>query len=208
MFDVFYTGVKPNLFAHERPARDIDHARELSRTRYFWWVNYLTDYAGFDFLWEPSPWESHQQHAWPSQWQKDSGTYLVPKHTDSDEIHYRSDSTLTRLACRDNWIVPDGAITESFDFSWHPDTTEGAYRYQFGTQHQRTGGPQYCTPGAVEIKYVDHIRVCIDRATAIYEIDHLDGNHGKIPNTLRTIRYFDNYLDTLKRLCQIGRAHV
>jgi hypothetical protein len=50
MFDVFYSGVKPNLFAHEREARDIAHAGELSSTRYFWWCNYLTDYTGFDFL--------------------------------------------------------------------------------------------------------------------------------------------------------------
>jgi hypothetical protein len=49
MFDVFYSGTKPNLFAHEREALDIDHAKTLSCTRYFWWVNYLTDYTGFDF---------------------------------------------------------------------------------------------------------------------------------------------------------------
>jgi len=79
MFDIFYSGSKPNLFAHEQAARDIDHARELSRTRYFWWVNYLTDYTGFDFLWEPVPWESHQRHVWPSQHQDNGGTELVPK---------------------------------------------------------------------------------------------------------------------------------
>ncbi len=49
MFDIFYSGTKPNLFAHEQPARDIEHARELRGNRYFWWVNYLTDYTGFDF---------------------------------------------------------------------------------------------------------------------------------------------------------------
>lgn len=79
MFDIFYSGTKPNLFAHEREARDIDHARELSGTRYFWWVNYLTDYTGHDFLWEPAPWEADQLHVWPSQWQQNGGTYLVPK---------------------------------------------------------------------------------------------------------------------------------
>ena len=78
MFDVFYSGSKPNLFAHECEARDINHARELSRTRYFWWVNYLTDYTGFDFLWEPVPWEANQTHVWPSQHQEHGGTCLVP----------------------------------------------------------------------------------------------------------------------------------
>ena len=89
MFDIFYSGPKPNLFAHEQRARDLDQARELSRTRYFWWVNYLTDYTGFDFLWEPVPWESHQRHVWPSQHQQNGGTELVPKagYTDTNYTH-------------------------------------------------------------------------------------------------------------------------
>jgi hypothetical protein len=79
MFDIFYSGPKPNLFAHEQAADSIEHARELSRTRYFWWVNYLTDYSGHDFLWEPVPWEADQTHVWPSQHQQNGGTRLVPK---------------------------------------------------------------------------------------------------------------------------------
>jgi len=79
MFDVFYSGVKPNLFPHEQQAHSIDHAQKLSRTRYFWWTNYLTDYTAHDFLWEPTPWEADQTHAWPSQHQVNGGTMLVPK---------------------------------------------------------------------------------------------------------------------------------
>jgi len=79
MFDVFYSGTKPNLFAHEQAAESVEHARQLSRTRYFWWTNYLTDYSTHDFLWEPVPWEADQTHAWPSQHQDNGGTYLVPK---------------------------------------------------------------------------------------------------------------------------------
>jgi hypothetical protein len=79
MFDIFYSGPKPNLFAHEQAADTIDHARQLSGTRYFWWVNYLTDYTNFDFLWEPVPWEAEQIHCWPSQHQQNGGTQLVPK---------------------------------------------------------------------------------------------------------------------------------
>ena len=261
MFDVFYSGVRPNLFPHEQAARDIEHAREMSQTRYFWWVNYLTDYKGFDFLWEPVPWQAHYCQAWPSQWQKDAGTYLVPVQT-SGEINYRTDFVLTRKENRQNWTnlhegfdyswhpdpaepdmiyqfgtqhqrtggpryavpgaelikyvesprvvktlvdpcwaVPDGADADTFDFTWHPDATDPPYIYQFGTQHQRTGGPQYLVPGATEIKYVDQIRIRTNRvATAIYEIDHLDGHAGQIPDTTRTVRYFDNYLDTLRRL--------
>lgn len=67
------------MFAHEQPAESVEHACELSRTRYFWWTNYLTDYTDHDFLWEPVPWEADQIHAWPSQHQLNGGTFLVPK---------------------------------------------------------------------------------------------------------------------------------
>ena len=78
MFDVFYIGTKPNLFAHEQQVKSIEQAQQRTRTRFFWLVSYLVDYNGFDFLYEPPPWQAHQRHAWPSQWQADSGTYLVP----------------------------------------------------------------------------------------------------------------------------------
>lgn len=79
MFDIFYTGTQPNLFPHERQVDSIEQAQEQSRTRYFWWINYLSDYSGFDFLWEPVPWESDQMHVWPSQHQANGGTALVPR---------------------------------------------------------------------------------------------------------------------------------
>ena len=121
------------MFAHEQAVDTIEQAQQQSRTRFFWFVNYLCDYTRFDFLWEPAPWEANQRHAWPSQWQKDSGTYLVPAQGYTD-TNYRVGPVIPRLP------------------------------------------------------------------TAIYEIDHMDGNAGGIPNTVKTARYFDNYLDTLKRL--------
>ncbi len=252
---------------HEREAQDIDTARTLSRTRYFWWVNYLTDYTGFDFLFEPVELEINERIAWPSQWQKDSGTYLVPKQAHT-KIVWKKNFMLKRLPdpnrwvipdnfdrdsfdwswhpypedpayihqfgtqwqktggpCyvvpnatvvkyveeprvrkinRDNfWIVPSGADVDSFDWSWHPDSTEAPYIYQFGTQHQRTGGPQYHVTGATEVKFMTQLKIKTEQgAHAIYEIDHLDGNAGKIKNSVKTIRYFDNYLDTLTRLAK------
>lgn len=68
------------MFAHEQAVNSIEQAKELSRTRYFWWINYLTDYTGFDFLWEPTPWQADQTHIWPSQHQDNGQTMLVPKH--------------------------------------------------------------------------------------------------------------------------------
>jgi hypothetical protein len=202
MFDIFYSGPKPNLFAHERAAQDIAHARTLSGTRSFWWVNYLTDYAGFDFLFEPVPWQAEYTHAWPSQWQRDSGTYLVPVKG-NNSMYYNTDYILTRLPTKDNWVVPATFDADTFDFSWHPDYSEPDYLYQFGTQHQRTGGPQYVrnTDTHAGIKFVDQIRGSVKSDTIpVVEINHLDTNAGQIKNTVRTVRYFDNYLDTLTRI--------
>lgn len=215
------------------------------------------------------PWQANQRHAWASQWQPDSGTYLVPREGYID-TNYHTDRVIKRLSSRDGWRIPPNIDADSFDFSWHPlpsdhyqhhfptqwqpaggpvynpdvdeiklETAQYAvarptkklwtvpagvepvdqswhpnpfdppYIYQFGTQHQRTGGPRYTVPGATDIKYVDQIRATTNRvATAIYEIDHLCGNAGKIANTTRTVRYFDNYRDTLIRIARsIGTEH-
>jgi hypothetical protein len=207
MFDVFYSGTKPNLFAHEREAESIEHAQQLSRTRFFWWISYLADYSDWDWLWEPPPWQAHQRHAWPSQWQKDSGTYLVPQASYTDTNYHVAPSILRVRGEDVNWHIP--SHIENFDTTWHPDLTDPPYIYQFGTQHQRTGGPQYRVPGATDLKFVDQIRVNTTRvATAIYEIDHMDGAAGAIPNTTRRVRYFDNYRDTLIRIAKsIGPEH-
>ena len=398
MFDVFYSGIKPDLFAHEREADNIEHARSLCRTRYFWWVNYLSDYTGWDFLWEPVPWEQQFTHAWPSQHHEYSGTYLVPANVDhieykfhteivpnrdsqqhyhvvvpgaefdfswqphpfdppyiyvfgnqwwpankmptveyhtpgaterkymnlaarlperhtncwhtvidcvwdyswvpdpgdppyiyvfgnqwhraevmptveyhvpgaterkylpwpraellpdttcwsipsdidpttvdytwvpdpgsppyiyqfgtqhqrtggpryvmpgATEVKYAGFFRTVKLSNDKLWEIPDNTDVESFDWTWHPDDTDPPYIYQFGTQHQRTGGPRYVMPGAIEVKYVDQIKIVTNSvALAVYEIDHLDGNAGQIPNTYKISRYFDNYLDTLRRIAK------
>jgi hypothetical protein len=271
MFDVFYSGTKPNQFAHEREAESIEHAQSMCGTRYFWWISYLCDYSSWDWLWEPVPWQATQRHAWPSQWQKDSGTYLVPRsgytdtnyhatpvivrvhsdvvnwtvpegieafdttwHPDPTEpamtyqfgtqhqrtggprycnggtlIKYVDQPRAVKVSQDSHWTIPDGADTDSFDWTWHPDATDPPYTYQFGTQHQRTGGPRYHVPGAEDTKFVGQLVIRTNRvATAIYEIDHMDGAAGAIPNTTRRVRYFDNYRDTLIRLARsIGPEH-
>ena len=200
MFDVFYSGTKPNLFVHEREARDIDTAKSLSRTRYFWWINYLTDYTDFDFLFEPVPWENGNRVAWPSQWQKDSGTYLIPKQG-YIETNYRKDRVLMRLPDRTLWNIPDSFDQDSFDWSWHPYPEDPAYIHQFGTQHQRTGGPQYHVPGATDLKFCDQVKGSVrSGVTPIIEINHMDGNAGLVPGVTSTVRYFDNYRDILTRI--------
>lgn len=79
MFDIFYIDKPMGLFVHERQANSIEHARELSRTRYLWVLDAHNDYSGFDWTWEPPPWQGHQAHVWPSQHQENGGTWLLPK---------------------------------------------------------------------------------------------------------------------------------
>jgi hypothetical protein len=101
------------------------------------------------------------------------------------------------------WVLPEGVREEHVDFTWVPDPGEPPYTYQFATQWQKTGGPQYHVPGATEIKYLEHVEIKIETATVpIIEIDHLDGNSGQVPNAIKKVRYFDNYRDTLIRLAK------
>jgi hypothetical protein len=95
MFDVFYLTTPTYRWPHERKADSIEHACELSRTRYLWVVDGLNDYSHFDWLWEPVPWESHQTHVWPSQHQENGGTYLIPK-TGISEIN-RNHTIIPRI---------------------------------------------------------------------------------------------------------------
>jgi hypothetical protein len=155
MFDIFYSGTKPNLFAHEREADSIEHAQQLSRTRYFWWVNYLADLSTWDWLYVPKPWQAHQRHAWPSQHQPDSGVYLVPKNGFVDTNYHASPMihVLPDMSC---WHIPEHIDPASIDPRWSPDPASPPYIYHFPVEWSwdRVGGPEYHVPGATERKYV------------------------------------------------------
>ena len=88
MFDVFYIGPKPNLFAFERPVTSLKEAQNLCRTSYYWLLNGLNDYTKFDFDYKPVPWEQDHTHVWPSQWQQNGGTILAPKHVTDHQWHW------------------------------------------------------------------------------------------------------------------------
>ncbi len=93
------------------PADSISHAQSLSRTRYFWIVNYLVDYTGFDFLWEPPPWQAQQAHVWPSQHQENSGTWLIPRSgyqdVNRDHAPVRRAGSVPRLHIKHRAASPD-----------------------------------------------------------------------------------------------------
>jgi hypothetical protein len=54
------------------------------------------------------------------------------------------------------WEVPDFLDTSDFDFDWRPEPHDRPYIHQFGTQHQKTGGPRFVIPESEGIKYQSH----------------------------------------------------
>ena len=162
------------MFAHEQAVDTIEQAQQRSRTRFFWFVNYLCDYSNFDFLWEPSPWQSHQRHAWRSQWQPDSGTYLVPCAAYT-ETNYHTDCTILRLPNTLNWYVPGTIDSNSVDYSWHPNPLDAPYIYEFTTEWNNEGGPVYTVPGATSYKYIDtpiaQLKVTTENWVTLHPID-------------------------------------
>lgn len=161
--DVFYFGNKPNAHPRERHANSLAHARSMSTTDHFWIINEFCDYRNFEWDWDfydlpdEDVWATDHNNVWPSQYQKDSGTWLCSKN-DSDIIIYRNDvSPINRRFMNlDSWENYDHIDKSSFDFNWHPDPTDPPFIYQFGTKWHANDGPRYIVPGAAQIKYVDH----------------------------------------------------
>jgi hypothetical protein len=166
-----------------------------------WHVPDTIDAEQFDFSWVPEPGAPPYIYQFATQHQKTGGpVYTMPGAT---EITYASRPVAKKTTIDTCWTLPHGIDTDSFDLTWHPDATESPYIYQFATQHQKTGGPVYTVPGATEVKYLEHVEVRIESTNvSVVEIDHLDGSAGLIPNTVKRIRYFDNYRDTLIRLAK------
>jgi len=166
-----------------------------------WTVPENINIDSFDWTWHPDATEPPYIYQFGTQWQRTDGpVYTVPGAT---EVKYVSVIRSNKITIDSYWTVPEGADTASFDWTWHPDATEPPYIYQFGTQHQRTGGAVYTVPGATEVKYIEQIKIKVDSTAAvIVEIDHLDGNAKQISNSVKTMRYFDNYRDTLIRIAK------
>jgi len=121
---------------------------------------HLENCDGIDYSWHPDPWSPPYIYAWGNQWNKPedkiSIQYVVKGAT---EYKYMEERAI-RKPCMDNWEIPPYVIKNSFDFSWEPDLSkyDPPYIYQFGTIHQKTGGPRYTVPGATELKYIDAVK--------------------------------------------------
>jgi hypothetical protein len=105
MFDVFYTGPKPNLFEFEKYAADLDQAAELSKTEFFWFIHGANNYNNFDFSWHPAPWEYHYVHVFPSQWHANGGVYFANKKSVKlMKLKFQDCQSVKRQVDMSSWI--------------------------------------------------------------------------------------------------------
>jgi hypothetical protein len=166
--DVFYYGKKPNVHPREKFATSLEDARQQSTTEHFWIINEYCDYRNFDwdfdfdFLPDEDVWAEAHINVWPSQHQKDSGTWLVNTDNTSSLIIYRADvDVVNRKKIKtDEWVELDSIDNSKFDFSWHPDPTDPPYIYKWGNKFAPVRFKpclEYHTPGATQIKYMDQI---------------------------------------------------
>ena len=158
----------------------------------------------WDYTWQPEPGSPPYIYVFGNQWWPAEKMPTVEYHMPgATERKYMTGPVAQLPVDMSKWTIPEYVDITDMDFSWVPDPGEPAYIYQFATQHQKTGGPQYRMPGATEFKYVDMMRAEVKKEAApIFEIDHLDGNAGNIEGVVKKVRYFDNYRDTLIRLAK------
>ena len=115
-------------------------------------TNWQTPHAvkGFDYSWHPDNTEDPYIYEFATQWQPNGGpVYYVPGAIKRKYV----DVPAKRLPQMEHWQTP--YAVEGFDYSWHPDSTEEPYIYEFATQWQANGGPVYHVPGATKRKFVD-----------------------------------------------------
>ena len=152
----------PRLLSGE-PIGQIKYIKDivvtLGKNKDNWFIPANVDTTDFDFSWIPHPDDPPYIHQFGTQWQKTSGPRYVVKG--ATEIKYVPNLKGKILPNKEHWeFDPTTMNIDSFDFSWHPDSEDEAFIYQFGTQWQKTGGPKYITPGVHKnsaIKYIDAI---------------------------------------------------
>ena len=111
--DVFYYGNKPNVHPREKFATSIEDARSQCTTEHFWIINEYCDYTNFDWDWDfeflpdEDVWAEEHNNVWPSQHQKDSGTWLCNAANNQPLTVYRADVNAIKRKniTSDNWVI-------------------------------------------------------------------------------------------------------
>ena len=163
--DVFYFGNKPNAHPREKHALNLADARRQCTTEHFWIINEYCDYRKFDwafdfeFLPDEDVWAQEHINIWPSQHQKDSGTWLCNTDNTLPLMIYRADVEPIRRRNEKNdiWVINDLVDETKFDFSWHPDPTDPPFIYKWGCKYYPVEIKhvlEYAVPNATNVKYM------------------------------------------------------
>jgi len=185
--DVFYYGKKPNVHPRERHAKNLKDARKQSTTEHFWIINEFCDYKNFDWefdfelLPDEDVWAEEHNNVWPSQHQKDSGTWLCSKQ-ESEIIIYRNDVDIVKRKreVTSNWNLLDKIDESKWDFSWHPDPSDPPYIYHWGCKFypvQLKACLEYKVEGATEVKYMTTTVELLPNYDYIKEYQKIDPLH-------------------------------
>jgi hypothetical protein len=119
------------------------------------WRN-IENIKDFDYSWHPDNREPPFMYQFGTQWQKTGGPIYVA--SGSTQTKYCSDIKATKLPQERNWRIIEPI--EEFDYSWHPDETDGPYNYIFGNQYhcsEHMPTLMYKMKGAEENKYINNI---------------------------------------------------
>ena len=125
------------------------------------------DTTSFDFSWVPDPTSPPYIYAWGNQWNKPEDKISVQYVVEGGTEYKYMDVRTKRSASSTNWNIPAHVVDNHFDYSWEPNPNDPPYIYQFATQWQKTGGPQYIVEGATEFKFIN-----IKANVVCYQIDN------------------------------------
>ena len=182
--DVFYYGQKPNVHPREQYAKDLKDARKKAKTPDFWIINEFCDYKNFDwdfdfeFLPDDEVWTQDHNNIWPSNHQRDSGTWLCPKKHSEVNIYRNDVDPIKRKNIKsDCWVEHDLIDSLRWDFTWHPDPSSPPYIYKWGSKFAPVEFQcvlEYRTPGATQIKYMANIVELLPQTDRWLEVQPID----------------------------------
>lgn len=252
------------MFAHEQSANSLEHAAELSRTRYYWYIYGGNDYTNFNFDMIPPSWEWNHVYVWPSQWQRNGNVYLACKW-EHGPLHYMEDqrvkskitcdifmvdqfnknnkvslesvhkqdsgvrkirgvgnwASIIKKACETStcdfvWVVSSDYDYSNFDFGWYPETWQSNMIHVFGSRYQKWANvfrvPRHeflrLSQWFTDIKQFPELNFVSDQSVELFDdnreiwyIDHSNEHSFEQQLDHKTVRFFDSYLETIKRIC-------
>ena len=128
---------------------ETDILKQETKTEWYWVTNQNNDYTNFDFTWHPEIWEKNFVHVFPDQHCTHSGTYIIHKDCDLENIEYKYHNFVVQRTLYDEkfWQQDLRNDYTNFDFTWHPEPWEEKYVHCFGDQHSDDSKTYYVADG-------------------------------------------------------------